>query len=167
MRHQARRAEPLADWKISQVPAFLLLSIVGSCRLIELFYARRHIYRLSATGVRSISPEFHLSTVPLQGLWLVSMALHLPAGKLANAILVATVAVVEVFRMSTLIVLVKRETAQPLDAIRRVYAAIVIVELFTVSAMLGLWGHALTFSGLELGRLAWFRRATAKSLNAK
>jgi methyltransferase len=122
---------------------WIVLILVAVQRLAELVYARRNTRRLLAEGAYESGAGHYPLLVGLHALWLVSLALFVPADRAPDWALLAVFVVLQGLRVWVLAALVRRG---PYRWFRHPNYLVVAGEILVLPLAFGAWEIAVIFS---------------------
>lgn len=159
---------------------WIVLLLVAAQRLVELAYARRNTRLLKAEGAYEVAPGHYPFLVAVHALWLLSLAVFVPADQPANWLLLAAFAVLQGLRVWVLATLGRYWTTRiitlpgaplvrrgPYCLVKHPNYLVVVGEIAVLPLAFGAWEIALIFSLANAAVLAWRIRCEERALTPR
>lgn len=156
---------------------WIVIALVAAQRLTELVYAERNTRRLLAAGGQESGAGHYPLLVGLHALWLVALAVFVPAEQLANWWLLGVFAVLQALRLWVLASLGPFWTTRvitlpgaplvrrgPYRWLRHPNYLVVVGEILVLPLAFGAWQIALVFSLANAALLALRIRCEERAL---
>ena len=159
---------------------WLALILVAAQRLAELVYARRNTRRLRAEGAYEVAPGHYPFIVVVHTLWLLSLAVFVPAEQAPNWVLLGVFLVLQGLRVWVLASLRRYWTTRiitlpgvplvrrgPYRFVKHPNYLVVAGEIAVLPLAFGAWEIALVFSLANAAVLAWRIRCEESALTSR
>lgn len=156
---------------------WVVLALVAAQRLAELAYARRNTRRLLAAGGQESGADHYPLLVGFHGLWLIALAVFVPADQPANWWLLAVFAGLQALRLWVLASLGRFWTTRvitlpgaplvrrgPYRWLRHPNYLVVAAEVLVLPLAFGAWEIAVVFSLANAAILALRIRCEERAL---
>ncbi len=159
---------------------WVVLILVAAQRLAELAYARRNTRVLRAEGADEVAPGHYPFIVAVHTLWLLSLAVFVPADQAPNWLLLGLFVVLQGLRIWILATLGRYWTTRiitlpgvplvrrgPYRFIKHPNYVVVAGEIAVLPLAFGAWEIAMIFSLANAAVLAWRIRCEEHALTAR
>jgi methyltransferase len=159
---------------------WIVLLLVAAQRLAELAYARRNTRRLKAEGAYESGAGHYPFLVAVHVLWLVSLAVFVPAGQAPNWALLGVFLVLQGLRVWVLASLGRYWTTRvitlpgaplvrrgPYRFLKHPNYLVVAAEIAVLPLAFGAWEIAVIFSLANAAVLAWRIRCEERALSGR